>query len=86
MATLHLVSKPSALASCLAVADAEDAVLLLEDGVYAGVIEQTRPVHVLGEDADKRSLTARLASSSQHISYDDFVDLAVEHQPIVNWR
>ncbi|MYF12422.1 MAG: sulfurtransferase complex subunit TusB, partial [Gammaproteobacteria bacterium] len=34
MATLHLVNKPAAWEACRPLLDAEDAVLLIEDGTY----------------------------------------------------
>lgn len=86
MATLHLVSKARALTSCLECAAEEDAVLLMEDGVYAAI--QTHPVtmHVLIEDARKRGVAGKLASGCRLVNYEQFVDLVTEHKPIVSWR
>jgi sulfur relay protein TusB/DsrH len=87
MATLHLVNRLSALASCLETARDEDTVLLLEDGVYAAAAsDDDRPVHAIDVDVEARGLSARLHKNVTLSSYEDFVRLVEEHQPIVSWR
>lgn len=88
MPTLHLVNKQSALAACLAVAAAEDAVLLLEDGVYAGVpaLAPERPLHALAADVTARGIANRLAEQVRVIDDAGFVSLVEVHQPVVTWR
>lgn len=88
MAALHLVNKAAALQHCLSVAAAEDAVLLLEDGVYAAVaaLAPPRPVYVLAVDVGARGLADRLGEQTRLASDADFVALVVAHQPVVTWR
>lgn len=88
MAALHLVNKAAALQHCLAVAGADDAVLLLEDGVYAAVaaLAPPRPVHVLEPDVTARGLTDRLGEQTTLASDADFVALVEAHYPVVTWR
>lgn len=88
MAALHLVNKAHALTACISVAAERDAVLLLEDGVYAGVpvIAPDRPLHALEPDVTARGLTRRLASHVRVIDDAQFVSLVEAHQPIITWR
>jgi sulfur relay protein TusB/DsrH len=88
MAALHLVNRADALPACLAVAAPDDAILLLEDGVYAATPAQApdRTVHVLDVDVHARGLDTRLATHATRVSDADFVALVVDHQPVVTWR
>lgn len=96
MPTLHLVSRAPALAACLEVAGADDAVLLLEDGVYAGVAAghaadhgenaPARSLFALEPDVRARGLGGRLGAGITVVSDAGFVDLVERHQPIVTWR
>jgi sulfur relay protein TusB/DsrH len=87
MATLHLVNRPSALASCLETAREEDTVLLLEDGVYAAAASDiARPVRAIDVDVEARGVSARLHENVTLASYEDFVRLVEAHQPVVSWR
>ena len=88
MAVLHLVNHASALADCLRVAAADDAILLLENGVY-GAVEGTapaRPLHALAPDVAARGLEARLASTVDIVDDAGFVGLVETHRPVVTWR
>lgn len=86
MAALHLVNHASALPACLARAGADDAVLLLEDGVYAAVTSTSRAVYVLEADVRARGLVARLPAHATVVDDAGFVDLVAAHQPVVTWR
>ncbi len=88
MSTLHVINKANALPACLSVAGAHDALLLIEDGVYAGTTARSpqRPLYALAADVDARGLNERLGPSVTVISDAEFVQLAVDHQPIVSWR
>jgi tRNA 2-thiouridine synthesizing protein B len=100
MAALHLVfrspGESSALEQCLARAGADDAVLLLEDGVYGavesahGVFGRTGApgpaVFVLVADLEARGLASScLAPTVRPIDYPGFVALTVAHNPFVSW-
>lgn len=97
MATLHIVNDfpdSSALARCLYAADTGDAVLLISNGVYAAVAAgfdrhriKGRGVSwfALAADVQSRGLVSRLAEGIALVDDGGFVDLVVEHQPIVSW-
>lgn len=101
MAALHLVSRSPAgsraLEQCLARAGEGDAVLLLEDGVYAaaegsalgGMLRAAVgrvAVYVLAPDLDARGLDiSGLASGVRPVDYSGFVALTTAHNPIVSW-
>lgn len=88
MPILFIVNHSSALASCLAIADVADTVLLIEDGVY----EATRThdwngqLAALEPDLRARGLLKRLAPGVVVVEDTGFVELVVAHQPIVTWR
>ena len=88
MAALYLVNKAHALTGCLEVAASRDTVLLLEDGVYAGVagVAPQRPLLVLEPDVTARGLRGRLAGNVTTVTDAGFVALVADHQPIVTWR
>ena len=102
MAMLHLVSRSpfqeDALDACLRVARPGGALLLYEDGVYAGVrgtgfeerlrsaMEGLR-VCVLEPDLEARGLGgAALVRGVERVDYEGFVDLAIEYDSVTSWR
>lgn len=97
---LHIVNKsPSqtqALASCLRVAAADQAVLLIEDGVYAAsrglagssglaAAVSRLQVYVLQPDVEARGMADRLIDGVQPIDYGGFVDLVARHTVNQSW-
>lgn len=88
MAVLHLVNRAPALADCLARAAPEDAILLLENGVYGAVAGAApdRPVHALSVDVTARGLEGRLGPAVTVIDDAGFVALVEAHTPVVTWR
>ncbi len=102
MSTLHLVNKAwpasNALVSCLAHCGDGDAVLLIEDGVYAAGNDCWREVtgrvngmpaavtvSVLDRDLAARGMTSRIAPAFSIVDFDGFVALAAAHQRVVTW-
>ena len=95
MATLHLVNKTTAhdaFARCLSLANPGDAVLLIEDGVYNAMSSNLARyaaagvrIHVLRTDAEARGVQSKLASTVVVVGERDFVQLVIDHQPIVTW-
>lgn len=83
---LHVVSNPAAVASCLAAAGEDDAVLLVGDGVFAhGVAEGSGiRVGVLADDTASRGL--RPSTGLESLSYGDFVEWVVKFPKTVTWR
>lgn len=86
MATLHLVNKPAAWAGCHPLLDPEDAVLLIEDGVYlAQQALSGAALHVLEPDVRARGLSQRIHPNIHPASFDDFVRLVENCDRVVTW-
>jgi len=101
MATLHLINRSPlesrALEDCLARAGKGDAVLLIENAVYAAVkgadceavMESARvqvTFYALGPDLEARGVkTSEIAEKICVVDYGGFVDLTADHQPIQFW-
>ena len=97
---LHIVNKsPSqtrTLESCLRLAQAGHALLLIEDGVYAATTRSpaasavreavTRlKVYALQADLDARGVAAALLDGVTAIDYGGFVELVAEHPTNQSW-
>ncbi len=86
MATLHLVNKPEAWEGCHPLLDAEDAVLLIEDGVY--LAQQAlggATLYALEPDIRARGLSQRIHMNIRPASFDDFVGLVESCERVVTW-
>jgi tRNA 2-thiouridine synthesizing protein B len=97
---LHIVNKShtqtSALASCLRLAKAGQALLLTEDAVYAatqagaassgiaGAVKQLK-VYALQPDVDARGMAGKLVDGVTAVDYAGFVDLVAEHPNNQSW-
>jgi tRNA 2-thiouridine synthesizing protein B len=97
---LHIVNKSpfatNALESCLRMAQAGHAVLLIEDGVYAATqgaatAERMRQaagklsLFVLQPDLDARGMTAKLQDGITPVDYAGFVDLVEKYPTSQSW-
>ena len=97
---LHIINKsPSqsrTLASCLRLAQAGSAVLLIEDGVYAATQGNADAadlraaagrlkVYALQPDCDARAVTPMLAEGITLVDYGGFVDLVAQHSTTHSW-
>jgi len=94
MPTLHLINKSPlsnpALGECLKVCGSGDAIILLEDGVYAALntqkISNELTVYAIEDDCSARGLTPeKINPAAQLIDYDRFVDLSCEFHNCLNW-
>ncbi|QFT54668.1 sulfurtransferase complex subunit TusB [Microbulbifer sp. THAF38] len=93
--TLHVVSKSpfscQALHDCLQSLAEGDALLLIEDGVYALQHQALQSLHktkiyCLSADSQARGLQTSSASDSVEMIDDTrWVQLCTEHNPIVSW-
>lgn len=89
--TLHIVSKSpyssGALHDCLHSFAEGDALLLIQDGVYAasdnGEPLPINPVYCLAADAEARGISP--GGQVQVIDDTQWVDLCCTHNPIVSW-
>ncbi|WP_347258916.1 sulfurtransferase complex subunit TusB [Methylocaldum sp.] len=101
MAVLHLVNRSPqesrALEDCLARAGKGDAVLLIENAVYAAVkggdseavlksaMGRVR-FYALGPDLDARGVeTSEILETIRIVDYGGFVDLTVESRLVQSW-
>ena len=97
---LHTVNKTpyerNSFDSCLAHARKGDAVLLIEDGVYAAMkgtapakkLEQAAKavaIYVLQPDVEARGIAGRIMDGVKLVDYAGFVDLAAEHRTVQAW-
>ncbi len=97
---LHIVNKSprscDSLGSCLRFAQPGDALLLIEDAVYAattgsGVEASVRAacaslqVHALQPDIDARGMAGRVIDGVALVDYGGFVDLAARHNNAHTW-
>ncbi len=87
MATLHLVNKAAAWRDCEPLLSSEDAVLLIEDGVYAArqAAGASADIQALEPDIRARGLIGRLPDRVRAVSFADFVNLVVSYDRVVTW-
>ena len=84
----------TSLLACLATMANEDALLLLEDGVYAAQSASVLPsmipagvtLHVLQEDLAARGISDRISPDFIRVDYREFVSLALQCDKIVSWN
>ena len=97
---LHIVNKShtqtNALQSCLRLAKAGSALLLIEDAVYAatqggaassGMAEALAKlkVYALQPDVEARGMAGKLVDGVTAVDYAGFVDLVAEHPNNQSW-
>ena len=97
---LHIINKSpfqtSTLDSCLALAQPGNALLLIEDGIYAATVGSaaesrmrqacaTLKVYALQPDMDARGVTGKLIDGVTLVDYGGFVDLALECSTSHSW-
>ena len=98
---LHIVNKSpfesSGLESCLRTAQPGAAVLLIEDGVYAGTTaaaaQQMRASaqasklrwYALAPDIEARGMQGRVAEGIELVDYAGFVDLVTTNNTVQSW-
>ena len=94
MSTLHTVNKTGqALELCLRALLLGDAILLIEDGVYAlfespEVLEEVIrdiPVYVLQADSLARGVSNRNELDISAVDYNEFVELTDAHDKVLSW-
>ena len=97
---LHIVNKShtqtTSLQSCLRLAKPGQALLLIEDAIYAATTTgaasaglaaamQTLKVYVLQPDVEARGMAGKLADGVTAVGYAGFVDLVAEHPNNQTW-
>ena len=85
MSLVHLVSRASALDSCLRYVGPDDEVLLIADGVYAaaGARGSNAVVWAIEDDAAARGVS--IEAPVRAIGYEGFVERVVAHDASVTW-
>lgn len=94
---LHIVNKSpfekDAFLSCMAHASDSSTVLLIEDGVYAGLkgssvadkLSGGAKVIALQSDVAARGIEGNLADGVETVDYATFVDLVAENEKVQSW-
>jgi len=97
---LHIVNKSpfqtTTLDSCLRVARPGNALLLIEDAVYAvakGSAVESRirqaaemlEIYALAPDLEARGMKDAAMDGVRLIDYEGFVDLVAAHEPVQSW-
>lgn len=101
MSILHTVNKSAfshnTLKSCLSVCQSRDSILLIEDGVFSGILnaptalqlESARlegvEIFALFEDIEARGLQEKLAPGITVVDYTGFVQLSIDHNCVQSW-
>ncbi len=98
---LHIINQSpyqsSNLATCRKVIAKNDSLLLIEDGVIAGLLNTiytdqmrelltTHKVFALKADIEARGFTNRIITDINTIDYAGFVDLVIEHSLTQSWN
>ena len=97
---LHIVNKSpfqtSTLDTCLRMAQPGNALLLIEDGIYAATVGSaaeerirascaTLKVYALQPDMDARGVTAKLIDGVTLVDYSGFVELTAQYSTSHSW-
>jgi tRNA 2-thiouridine synthesizing protein B len=100
MSTLHTINKSpfdrNSLDSCLRVISDNDAILFIEDGVYAATgtsfsdavkaAANSHSVYVLGPDLSARGMKEDgIVEGVKVVDYEGFVDLVTENDKVNSW-
>ncbi len=101
MTTLHIINKSpferNSLDSCLRLAKAGSAILLIEDGIYAAqkntavgdqvaAATTTHSVYALAPDLDARGIDkAEIIDGISLVDYEGFVQLTTETARVQSW-
>lgn len=94
MPQLHTVNKSpysdASLQRCLDLANENDRVLLIEDGVYGATAAiqaaaQERKLHLCALEDDLRARGMAISDGIEAVSYAGFVDLAAAADSVVSW-
>ena len=91
MSHLHTVNSARHLTDCIRFLKQDDALLLIEDGVYCltttdlSQLPDSVNVYALLDDVSARGLGQRPADCCELISSKAFVQLCCDHAKVINW-
>lgn len=90
---LHIIKTCQALNEAKLYATEQDAILLIEDAVYAAnerhyafPVACHAPLFALRSDLEARAITTLISPHIRVIGYDGFVDLTVTHSQSMTWE
>lgn len=89
---LHIIKTCQALQEAMPYLTCDDAILLLEDAVYAANEKHQyfptachAELFVLEEDTQARAITALISERIARVDYCGFVDLTARHSHSITW-
>lgn len=91
MSKLFTANSCAALSACLPLLEDGDALLLIEDGIYAmlnpavGKLHDGIHLYALADDLVARGMQQRVPERFARANYNDFVQLCCDHDKVVNW-
>ena len=91
MTQLHTINSIEQLAPCRRFLNEQDALLLIEDGVYClnddtlASVAESVAVYFLQDDAKARGIDLAISERATPQTYADFVQLCTQHAKIINW-
>jgi tRNA 2-thiouridine synthesizing protein B len=81
---LYIINKSSLPTDAFCLIKTDDVILLIEDGVYINNLNMTENSYALKSDVIARGLLDKISSQIKLIDYEGFVELAIQHYPIIN--
>lgn len=94
--SLHVINKTDSRlwSTCLGALSDDDALLLIEDAVFAAVpgycdavrILPSVQVLALADDLAVRGISDRIPPGVRQVSWRDFVALSLQHDKVVSWN
>jgi len=100
MSMLHTVNKSpfekESMKSCLRLSAEGSSILLIEDGIYAAMVDTTisdsvkealksKKIYALKEDVNARGVQNKLMDGIEQIDYAGFVNLVTQHDKVQSW-
>ncbi len=89
---LHIIKTISALEDAVLLCSEQDAILLIEDAVYAANPQHQafskvkhNKVFALQSDSQARGMVNRISPSVTVVSYSGFVELTAKHDKSLTW-
>jgi|GEM_PF-1270412 len=83
---------PASLVSLQDLLKSKDVLVLLQEGVYEGILQSPLPFlekgvlcYALEVDVHARGLREQIHPQVLLISYEELVDLTLQHHPILSW-
>ena len=87
---LHIINQSKNIQRCLQSMQKNDVILLIQDGVIAALknselMASNILCYALEEDVIARGLQDQMSPQIKLINYAQFVELTLQHHPILSW-